>query len=114
MAKSCKGLAEELVKCLSESMCVKVNTSETHMEILIFPLLSLSLVYSQLVVKLPLGFIPFLFLNFLDNVWCRRRNGQLGTARVRKAHVYRVNVLAYGKPTSIVKEDRYVLFSPHL
>lgn len=24
MAKSCKGLAEELVKCLSESMCVKV------------------------------------------------------------------------------------------
>ncbi|KAH0866443.1 hypothetical protein HID58_083654, partial [Brassica napus] len=23
MAKSCKGLAEELVKCLSESMCVK-------------------------------------------------------------------------------------------
>ncbi|CAH8358310.1 unnamed protein product [Eruca vesicaria subsp. sativa] len=23
MAKSCKGLAEELVKCLSDSMCVK-------------------------------------------------------------------------------------------
>lgn len=38
MAKSCKGLAEELVKCLSESMCVKVickTCLNIHMEILI-------------------------------------------------------------------------------
>lgn len=27
MAKSCKGLAEELIRCLSESECVKVTFS---------------------------------------------------------------------------------------
>lgn len=52
MAKSCKGLAEELVKCLSESMCVKVKICNicmnTHMDTLILlNLISLSLVYSQ-------------------------------------------------------------------
>lgn len=65
MAKSCKGLAEELVKCLSESMCVKVNTSETHMEILIFPLLSLSLsCIPNLLLSYHLASYHFYFLIF--------------------------------------------------
>lgn len=51
MAKSCKGLAEELVKCLSESMCVKVKICnimyETHMDTLILlNLISLYYIHS--------------------------------------------------------------------